>query len=155
MRLFFAISFLISSISYSQVNADSLIVFAKTQLGVKYKYTGISPKTGFDCSGFVKFVFNHFQIEVPRASMDYERKGRTIPLDSALTGDVIVFTGTNAAKRKPGHVGIITKTENGEIYFIHSSSGKPHGGVIITNYSTSSNYRKRYIKTVRLNEVIH
>lgn len=154
MRLIFILTLLLPSISFSQVSADSLVAFAKTQLGVKYKYTGISPKTGFDCSGFVKYVFNHFQVDVPRASMDYEKKGRTISLDSAQTGDIIVFTGTNAAKRKPGHVGIITKKENGEVFFIHSSSGKPHGGVIITNYNTSSNYKKRYIKTVRLNEDI-
>lgn len=143
-----------STFALSQVNADSLIHYARTQLGTKYKYTGTSPKTGFDCSGFVKYVFSHFEIDVPRASMDYEKKGRTISLDSALKGDVIVFTGTNASIRKPGHVGIITRSENGEIFFIHSSSGKMHGGVIETHYNISPNYKKRYIKTVRLNEVI-
>lgn len=147
--LFLSGSFLVQS----QIKADSIIDFAKTHLGINYKYTGIHPKTGFDCSGFVKYVFNHFQIDVPRASMDYEKKGRAIPIDSARPGDVIVFTGTNAARRKPGHVGIVTKADSTALHFIHSSSGKPHGGVIITNFTSSANYKKRYLKTVRLNEV--
>ena len=138
----------------AQVSADSIITFAKKQLGIHYKYTGISPHTGFDCSGFVKYVFQHFNIEVPRASMDYEKKGNIISVDSLQMGDILVFTGTNANIRKPGHVGIVAKIEDDKIFFIHSSSGKKNGGVVITNYSISENYQKRYLKAVRLNEVL-
>jgi cell wall-associated NlpC family hydrolase len=138
----------------AQTKSDSLIEFAKHQLGVNYKYGGINPNIGFDCSGFVKYVFSHFNIDVPRSSMDYEKIGRIIPLDSVNKGDIIVFTGTNAKIRKPGHVGIIVKIENNELYFIHASSGSKVRKVIITNYSTSASYQKRFIKAVRISELL-
>ena len=137
----------------STVKADSLVAFAKSLLGTKYRYAQCSPKKGFDCSGFVYFVFDHFQIKVPRASMDYERAGSKINIDSCRAGDVIVFTGTNVKNRHPGHVGIVVSNINGEITFIHSSSGHNRIGVILTSYTGSAYYQKRYIKTVRLDAV--
>ncbi|MBK9282940.1 MAG: C40 family peptidase [Sphingobacteriaceae bacterium] len=137
-----------------QVSPDSLITFAKLQLGIPYKYTGICPNTGFDCSGFVKYVFTHFGVDVPRASMDYEKTGNLVSIDSLRKGDILVFTGTNAEIRKPGHVGIVAEVTEQEVYFIHSSSGKKNGGVVITNFTNSSNYKKRYLKAIRLNEVL-
>jgi cell wall-associated NlpC family hydrolase len=55
-----------------------LIDFAKTLKGIRYKYASADPKKGFDCSGFVMYVFKHFQISVPRSSIDYTRVGSTI-----------------------------------------------------------------------------
>ena len=136
-----------------QVNADSLVLFAKKHLGIKYHYANASPKAGFDCSGFVYYVFGHFDIKVPRASMDYEKAGKIIPVDSCKPGDVIVFTGTNIKNRKPGHVGIIISNSTKELNFIHSSSGHKRVGVIITNYMDSPYYQSRFIKIVRLNVV--
>ena len=79
----------------NNVNADTLISFAKTQLGVKYKYGSIDPKAGFDCSGFVYYVFEHFKIKVPRASMDYEKAGKIISTDSCTNAIVCLFTTRN------------------------------------------------------------
>lgn len=132
------------------VYADSLIGFAKSYLGTKYCYAQCTPKKGFDCSGFVYFVFDHFTVKVPRASMDYENAGKVITLDSCRKGDVIVFTGTNARNRKPGHVGIIVSNDQDGVVFIHSSSGHNRIGVIMTNFTQSPAYRKRFIKIVRL-----
>lgn len=137
-----------------KVNADSLITFAKKQLGLKYNYGECGPGS-FDCSGFVYYVFSHFNVKVPRASMDYEKTGRVIPKDSCRKGDIIVFTGTDASNRKPGHVGIILSQPGEDILFIHASSGKNHNGVTITNFSTSEGYKKRFIKIVRLDNVTH
>lgn len=136
-----------------EVAADSLIAFAKTYLGTKYCYGSCTPKTGFDCSGFVYHVFGQFNIKVPRASLDYEKQGRKIKLDSARKGDVIVFTGTKPKNRKPGHVGIVISDPGEEVKFIHSSSGKKGNGVIITNYATSPYYQSRFIKVVRIEGV--
>jgi murein DD-endopeptidase / murein LD-carboxypeptidase len=137
----------------NNVHADSLISFAKRQLGVKYKYGSTNPKAGFDCSGFVYYVFEHFSIKVPRASMDYEKAGKIIPADSCKAGDIIVFTGTNIKNRKPGHVGIIISNTGSELNFIHSSSGHKRVGVIITNFKDSPYYQSRFIKIVRLSVV--
>jgi cell wall-associated NlpC family hydrolase len=151
---------LFAYVSYSQknnivndtakVSADTLLAFAKKNLGITYKYGSTNPKTGFDCSGFVYYVFGHFNIKVPRASMDYERAGEIIPVDQCRPGDVIVFTGTNIKNRAPGHVGIILSNTEKEINFIHSSSGHNGVGVIITNFKDSPYYQSRFIKIVRL-----
>ena len=139
----------ISSIPKDSINADSLIAFAKTQLGTNYCYANASPEKGFDCSGFVYFVFSHFDVKVPRSSKEFKNFGKTILLDSAKKGDVIVFTGTNSKKRSPGHVGIVISNENGIPTFIHSSSGKKKG-VIISDFHESPYYKKRFIKIVRV-----
>jgi lipoprotein Spr len=139
-----------SVIGQESSKVDSLLSFAKEQRGIKYKYGKQRPKDGFDCSGFVYYVFNKFNIPVPRASMDYEKLGKRIPIDSAAKGDIIVFTGTNYKNRFPGHVGIIISNENGEVMFIHSSSGKKQNGVVITNYTKTKSYQIRFIKLVRI-----
>lgn len=132
------------------VNADSLVKFSKQYLGTKYNYANCTPSDGFDCSGYVYFVFSHFNIKVPRSSSDYANFGKPIPLDSAKIGDVIVFTGTDSKKRQPGHVGIVISKPGEELQFIHSSSDKRHSGIKISNYNASPNYKKRFIKIVRV-----
>ncbi len=131
------------------VRADTLIALAKTQLGKNYCYAVADPEKGFDCSGFVYFVFASFNINVPRSSKLYKNYGKKIPIDSARAGDVIVFTGTNARRRSPGHVGIVISCANGIPTFIHSSSGKKKG-VIISDFNESPYYKKRFIKIVRV-----
>jgi cell wall-associated NlpC family hydrolase len=155
LKYFFLSLFLwANSLSFAQeVNADSLIAFAQKFIGTKYCYAQCTPKKGFDCSGFVQYVFANFNIKVPRSSMDYENAGRKVQLDSCRKGDVIVFTGTNAHKRTPGHVGIIVSNDANGIVFIHSSSGSNRIGVIMTNYTRSENYRKRFLKIVRMDAV--
>lgn len=153
-KLLFIITTFTALSCYSQssdsTRVDSIIAFGKKQLGIKYRYANCSPKSGFDCSGFVYYVFNHFNIKVPRASMDYEKMGRIISPDSTKPGDIIVFTGTNIKNRAPGHVGIILSKPGEVIRFIHSSSGKKKSGVIISNYNDSPYYQKRFIKIVRI-----
>jgi cell wall-associated NlpC family hydrolase len=133
-----------------KANSDSIVNFSKQHLGIKYKWAQSTPAKGFDCSGFVYYVFRHFNIGVPRASMDYEKAGRIVPVDSCRPGDIIVFTGTNASIRKAGHVGIILSEPGEDVQFIHSSSGQKKNGVIISSFSESPSYKKRFIKIVRL-----
>ncbi len=132
------------------VPADSLIKFSKQHLGTRYHYANCTPAEGFDCSGFVYFVFSHFNIKVPRSSSDYANFGKSVPMDSARVGDVIVFTGTDAKRRKPGHVGVVISKPGEELLFIHSSSDKRNSGIKISNYTASPNYKKRFLKIVRV-----
>jgi len=132
------------------INKDSLVFFCKKHLGIKYNYANCEPKSGFDCSGFVYYVFSHFNIKVPRSSIDFENFGKKIPMDSCKIGDVIVFTGTDAKLRKPGHVGIIISNPGEDLQFIHSSSDKKTPGIKISTYNNSENYKKRYLKIVRV-----
>src|SRR5689334_1669693 len=50
------------------VSVDELITYAQTFKGVRYKYASADPVKGFDCSGFVLYVFKHFHVNVPRSS---------------------------------------------------------------------------------------
>ena len=136
-------------ISSNNSDVDGIIWFAKQQLGTPYKYASANPKNGgLDCSGFLFYVFTHFDIKVPRSSKDYINYGETINKYDAQKGDVIVFTGTNASDRIGGHVGIVLENKNGNIAFIHGSSGKANG-VTISNLSDGY-YTKRFLKVVRV-----
>jgi lipoprotein Spr len=155
-KFFLLFYFSVSVLAYSQqdrAKADSIIAFAKKHLGIKYRYAECTPKRGFDCSGFVFYVFGNFNIKVPRASMDYEKTGKLIRIDSCKTGDIIVFTGTNSKNKAPGHVGIIVSNTSEGVVFIHSSSGHKRIGVILTNFTQSPYYQKRFIKVARLKAV--
>lgn len=132
---------------------DSLMSYSKSYLGTNYCYGSCEPKKGFDCSGFVYYIFNHFKIKVPRSSIDYKITGITIHPDSFKIGDIIVFTGTNSKNRTPGHVGIITSNMGEELQFIHSSSNKKHSGVKLSTYKESPYYEKRFLKIVRIASV--
>ncbi|MBI3519913.1 MAG: C40 family peptidase [Bacteroidetes bacterium] len=132
------------------IKEDSLILYAKKYIGSNYKYGSYEPSKGFDCSGFVYYIFTHFKVKVPRSSIDYATAGKTIHPDSFKVGDVIVFTGTNVKNRTPGHVGIIVSNAGEELQFIHSSSNKKHSGVKLSTYKESPYYEKRFLKIVRV-----
>lgn len=135
------------TVNTGKVKPTELVEFAKTLIGVKYKYASIDPKTGFDCSGFITYVFNHFKIAVPRASIDFTHVGKAVPMEMAKVGDIILFTGTNKAERFVGHMGIIVSNTNNELEFIHSTSGKAFG---VTISPLSDYYKGRYLKTIRV-----
>lgn len=126
---------------------EKIVAFAKTQIGVQYKYCSMDPKMGFDCSGFVNYVFDHFHVKVPRSSVEFTHEGEDVALGNARPGDLILFTGTAKDARSVGHIGIITANDNGNISFIHSSSGTANSVVIspLAGYYTS-----RFIKVIRV-----
>ena len=126
---------------------EELLAFAKTLIGIPYKYGSTNPAVGFDCSGFITYVFNHFKIVVPRSSIDFTNFEREISLSIAKPGDIVLFTGTDSTSREVGHMGIITSNENGEYYFIHSTSGKANG---VTITLLNKYYTFRFVKVIRI-----
>lgn len=134
-------------IDVGTVHPNELIAFAETLKGVPYKYGSTDPRVGFDCSGFITYVFNHFGIAVPRSSIDFTDVGKTIPKESAKRGDIILFTGTDSTERFVGHMGLIVSNNNGQIEFIHSTSGKAWG---VTVTPLSKYYLSRFVKTLRI-----
>ena len=131
----------------TETPASKLISFAKTMIGVPYRYACSNPSVGFDCSGFVSYVFHNFGFDVPRSSTEFNLAGKPIKLENAKVGDVLVFTGTNPRRRVVGHVGIIADIEGDTIHFIHSTSGKAHGVTITT---LNGYYRSRLMKAVSI-----
>lgn len=130
----------------SSTTPGSLLEFAKSLLGVRYRVASSSPTRGFDCSGFVNYVFSNFGFKVPRSSREFATSGESKKLEDARIGDVIVFTGTNSKVRTPGHVGIVYSISGDEIKFIHSSSGNAHG-VTISSLNEGF-YQKRFLKVI-------
>lgn len=133
------------NIDTKNVAANDVIDFAKTLIGVKYKYGSMDKAKGFDCSGFINYVFNHFHISVPRTSADFTNAGINIPIEYSKAGDIILFTGSDAKSGVVGHMGIITENNNGEIKFIHASESR---GVMISGMN--SYFIPRFVKVNRI-----
>ncbi len=98
-----------------------IVATAKKYLGVPYKYGGASPK-GFDCSGFVMFVYNEHGKKLPRSADKQYKVGKAVKTKNLALGDLVFFTTT---EKGASHVGIFV----GGSKFIHSSSSR---GVIIS-----------------------
>lgn len=100
---------------------------------------------GFDCSGFVDYVFNHFNISVPRVSSDFTNAGEQVAIEDSKPGDIILFTGSDAKSGVVGHIGIITENDHGDVKFIHASESS---GVIISGMN--SYFIPRFVKVNRV-----
>jgi lipoprotein Spr len=130
-----------------KVTPAQLVAYAQTLKGITYKYGSSDPGTGFDCSGFITYVFNHFGVTVPRSSVDFTYVQHEIPVKLAKPGDIILYTGTDSTKKVVGHMGIIVANNNGDITFIHSTSGKANG---VTETPLNAYYQGRCMKTLRI-----
>lgn len=134
------------SIETKNVNPKDVVVYARTLIGTPYLYASADPAKGFDCSGFITYVFNYFGIAVPRSSIDFTNVGKEVSAAQAKEGDLILFTGTDSTERFVGHMGIVVDNSD-SLRFIHSSSGKANG---VTITPLNDYYKSRYVKTVRL-----
>jgi cell wall-associated NlpC family hydrolase len=136
-----------ATIETGTINPLELVEYAKTLIGTSYCYGSTDKAKGFDCSGFVTHVFNHFGIAVPRSSVDFTNVGKEIDYKQAGPGDLILFTGTDSTIRVVGHMGIVISDLSDTLQFIHSSSGKARGVVIspLERY-----YKSRFVKVIRI-----
>lgn len=126
------------------VSPNEVVAFATTLYGTPYKYASTNPTDGFDCSGFITYVFNHFGISVPRSSRDFTNVGQPVPLPLAKRGDLILFTGTDSTIREVGHMGIVLENSD-TLKFIHSSSGRANG---VTISPLPGYYMSRFVKVI-------
>ncbi len=134
------------SMDTDSVSADSLMQFAQSLLGTRYRPATSDPNRGFDCSGFVSYVFKNFNFNVPRSSCEFINVGQKVRYEDARPGDIILFTSpTN--RHRIGHVGIVYSNNGDEFKFIHSTSGKEYG---VTISSMDDTYKRRFVQVVRL-----
>lgn len=117
----------------SRKNASAIIATAKQYIGVPYKFGGTTPK-GFDCSGYLQYVFAEHKIKLPRAADDQYKIGRQVNKKSLQSGDLVFFTTYEAGV---SHCGIYI----GSGQFIHASSSK---GIRIDKL-TDPYWQPRYI----------
>jgi cell wall-associated NlpC family hydrolase len=135
------------AINTGNISRDSIVNFAQTLIGTPYLYASTDPQNGFDCSGFITYVFNHYKIKVPRSSYEFGNVGTNISLAESKKGDLILFTGTDSSERKIGHMGIVLTNDSSKVTFIHSSSGKAHG---VTISPLDKYYQGRFMKVIRV-----
>ncbi|GGF09777.1 C40 family peptidase [Hymenobacter cavernae] len=129
--------------------ADSIITFALRQLGSPYTYAGSTPHGGFDCSGFVMYVYGHFDIAMPHSTAQLINVGREVPRQQARKGDIVVFTGTAATSTIPGHAGIVISNPGEPIRFVHASSARRDSGVKISEVA-GTDYERRFMSVRRV-----
>ncbi len=120
-----------------------IVEIAKQYLGVPYRYGGASP-SGFDCSGFVYYVYKQAGRSVPRTGSAMWSSYSRVDREDLQPGDVVCFTRTTGSSHYITHVGLYV----GNGTFIHSSSPSS-GGVIYTSLSENY-YATRYVGAVRL-----
>jgi len=133
---------------HSQV-IDSVLNYGKHLIGRRYRYGGSSP-SGFDCSGFISYIFRKYGYSFPHSSREYVHVGEFISKDSIRNvqrGDILLFKGRNWKSRRIGHVSIVVEANENEILMLHSCCDK---GVAIENYLTAPYYLKRLVGIRRL-----
>lgn len=116
---------------------------AREHLGVRYKKGGASPAYGFDCSGFVHWVFSKQGISIPRNTIQQSRVGQEVSKDKLLPGDILIFRIANTPNGR--HSGIYL----GEGSFIHSPAAGSHVRIEKLN---SSYWKKHYLTARRVLE---
>jgi cell wall-associated NlpC family hydrolase len=112
-----------------------VVGYAKRFLGVPYVYGGSSPRSGFDCSGFVRYVYAHFGVSLPHSSYAQFGDGRRVGRGSLRPGDLVFFDGL-------GHVGLYI----GNGRFIHA----PHTGTRVRIETLAGWYSSRFSGARRL-----
>ncbi len=121
----------------------SVVETAMSLRGAPYRMGGESPRTGFDCSGFVQYVFGQRHIDVPRTVGDQYRSGLPVSILEVRAGDLVFFSTTG-----PGasHVGIAVG-DTGE--FIHAPSER---GVVRVERLDSPYWHNRFVGARRVGD---
>jgi cell wall-associated NlpC family hydrolase len=107
---------------------DKVVKYAERFLGVRYVYGGSSPRSGFDCSGLVRYVYGHFGVRLAHSSYAQFGSGFRVLRGGLKPGDLVFFHGL-------GHVGIYV----GHNKFIHA----PHTGSRVRIESLAGWYSSR------------
>ena len=113
-----------------------VVDYARRFRGIRYVYGGGSPRSGFDCSGFVRYVYAHFGLSLAHSSYAQFDRGRRVSRASLRPGDLVFFDGL-------GHVGIYI----GGGQFIHA----PHTGDVVKISSLGESwYASTYVGARRI-----
>ena len=118
---------------------EQIVAFAEQLLGTPYVWAGSSP-SGFDCSGFVSYVFKNFGYTVNRTAASMYTNGVAVDKSELRIGDAVFFASSSESI---GHVGIYI----GDGEFIHSSSGC---GYVTISGLDESYYSRMYVGARRI-----
>lgn len=124
--------------------ADSILERGKSLIGTRYRFGGTT-EAGFDCSGFINFLFREEAgMTLPRSSREMINMDAPLVARNSLKPGDVLFFGTNRGKGRVSHAGIYL----GDDQFIHSSSRRS-GGVRIDSLDDAY-WKKTYIEAKRV-----
>jgi len=103
--------------SFDSSESSDTLAYALSLTGTRYRYGGTTPAEGFDCSGFVRYVFGHFGVELPRSAREMAAALPKVDTDDRRPGDLVFF---NTNGRPFSHVGIYL----GNGRFVHATSSR-------------------------------
>lgn len=126
----------------SSPDAVALIDTATSLQGIKYKYGGTTT-AGFDCSGYIQFVFKKHDVNLPRTTSGMHATGVEVNKSDLIAGDLVFF---NTTGKGVSHVGMYV----GDGKFAHASTSK---GVRVDALDDPYYWGKRYIGAKRINGV--
>jgi cell wall-associated NlpC family hydrolase len=132
------------SFSLSPDQSTQILEDAKYFKGGRYVWGGTTPQ-GFDCSGYVQYLYRKHDINLPRTAWEQSKMGREVNIDELKKGDLLFFLTDRKRNIPITHVGIYIG--NGE--FIHAASKKQ--GIIISPI-THGNYARTFVKAKRVIE---
>lgn len=133
---------LVAGITNSSGKGEQIVEFAKQYLGYKYVSGGKKPETGFDCSGFTRYVFSNFGVSLgATAASQANNSGIEVARSDLQIGDLILFQ--DDGRTKIGHCGIYI----GNNTFIHAAN--PKRGVVTDKLDGNSYYSPRYVSAYR------
>ncbi|MFN4081479.1 MAG: C40 family peptidase [Saprospiraceae bacterium] len=110
---------------------EDIVEFAQNFQGLKYRYAGVSPYTGFDCSGFTSYVLGQYDIQISPGSQTQATQGIKISMDEVLPGDLVFF----GRRGRITHVAMVVERNAEGVFCVHSTSSR---GVVTENITTSS-----------------
>jgi cell wall-associated NlpC family hydrolase len=134
-------------IQLSETGVDSAISLGLQFLGTPYRYGGNSPTSGFDCSGFIHYVFKHLDITLPRSSRGYASIGEKIAREEIQPGDVLLFKGRNHQSSIIGHVALVVEVKDNLITMLHASTSR---GVVLETMEAIDYYMRRFLMARRI-----
>jgi cell wall-associated NlpC family hydrolase len=111
-----------------------IVLDALKYRGVKYVYGGTTP-SGFDCSGFVQYIYKKFGVSLPRTVKKMEDCGVWVERKKLIAGDLVIF-------HNPRHVGIYSSRGK----FIHASSSRG----VVSDILDKEYYRKRFVGGINI-----
>ncbi|MFH1138185.1 MAG: LysM peptidoglycan-binding domain-containing protein [Pseudomonadota bacterium] len=118
-----------------------ILATAYSLTGVKYLYGGTSPESGFDCSGFVRYVFSQNGVDLPRSSGDLMQIGVKVSREDLRPGDLLFYWRTRGGRST--HVGLYT----GDGLYMHS----PRTGYTVEETEAFGKYTMaRFIQARRI-----
>ncbi len=99
-----------------------VVKYARRFIGVPYEWGGSSPRTGFDCSGLVRYVYQHFGISLPHSSYGDMSRGRHVLRKYLKPGDLVFFAGGSHVGIYVGRNRVIDAPHSGAVVHISTMS---------------------------------